>query len=194
MWILVVSDANKGRNSQYILRCDSNFELTIGRTIENTISFPDDKSISRSHAILKHDRSADGVSSFYIIDLRSKYGTVMNKEKLTAEANIRIPESGATIKVGASTARIVITQKTWRFCTSRLEKESKEVLNRRLTILGATTVNAVEDAHYLVMNEYTATLKSLTAIAMKIPMIKVSWLDFVELNSHFMSEIPECSK
>lgn len=195
MWVIIVSDANKERNSQYIFHDDSEFELSIGRTIDNKISYPDDKSISRAHAILKHQRDIHGNYTLYITDLISKYGTFMNKDKLPANESIAVPRSGATIKVGASTARIIVTHKIWKFCTSRLDKESKEVLSRRLSYLGAITVPRIEDANFLIMNEYTATLKSLIAIVMKIPLVKTSWLDFVDSKPFDnMIEVPDCSK
>ena len=51
--------------------------LTIGRTPDNTISFPDDSNISRNHVEI---RERDG--EYYLIDLGSSNGTLVNGLRL----------------------------------------------------------------------------------------------------------------
>uniref|UniRef100_UPI00398F8708 kanadaptin n=1 Tax=Pristiophorus japonicus TaxID=55135 RepID=UPI00398F8708 len=66
-------------------------------------------SISRYHAIVQHRRVADGESGtgFYIYDLDSTHGTVVNKEKVQPYCYHRL-KVGHVIKFGGSTRLLVL--------------------------------------------------------------------------------------
>lgn len=58
--------------------------VTIGRTPDNTISFPGDEKISRNHAYI--EQREDG---FYIVDLGSSNGTKLNGVEFTGEHQLQ---------------------------------------------------------------------------------------------------------
>src|SRR5262245_52891779 len=58
--------------------------VSIGRTPDNTISFPGDDKISRNHAYI--EQRDDG---FYIVDLGSSNGTKLNGVPLTGEHQLQ---------------------------------------------------------------------------------------------------------
>lgn len=58
--------------------------LSIGRTADNTISFPDDPNISRNHAQIQS--RGDG---FYVVDLGSSNGTAVNGIPISGESKLQ---------------------------------------------------------------------------------------------------------
>src|SRR5215216_3907490 len=61
-----------------------NGRLTIGRTPDNTVSFPGDEKISRNHAYVEQREDA-----FYIVDLGSSNGSKLNGIPFTGEHQLQ---------------------------------------------------------------------------------------------------------
>lgn len=78
----------------------ANNVTTIGRTTDNTVSFPGDSNVSRNHAEIEF-RNGD----HYLIDLNSSNGTTVNGNKLSGE--IRLESGDQLLFGGSSTAEFV---------------------------------------------------------------------------------------
>lgn len=121
---------------RYRLSCYSNsWSLTptiqIGRVVENSISFPGDKGISRYHAEL-HIESSSSKSSIKVMDTGSTFGTFVNGVKLDAKI-LQSLSHGSIIQIGPST-QIRILFKVLTFCMTRLSKEDKERVKVSISI------------------------------------------------------------
>ncbi|GCC32613.1 hypothetical protein chiPu_0011076 [Chiloscyllium punctatum] len=94
----IISDISLNSKSFYV----------VGRlpTCDISLEHP---SISRYHAIVQHRRVADGESGtgFYVYDLNSTHGTVVNKQKVKPNCYQRL-KVGHVIKFGGSTRLLVL--------------------------------------------------------------------------------------
>ncbi|XP_042189325.1 kanadaptin isoform X1 [Callorhinchus milii] len=90
------------------LRLNSKSFHVVGRLPNCDISL-EHPSISRYHAIVQHRRVADGETGvgFYIYDLESTHGTVVNKVKIQPKTYHRL-KVGHVIKFGGSTRLLVL--------------------------------------------------------------------------------------
>jgi NAD-dependent DNA ligase len=62
------------------------------------------------------------------------------------------------------------------FCLTRLDKNEKEKLKIQAKKINAKVTNYVEQCSHLIANKATATVKLLTALVMKIPIVTLDWL------------------
>jgi pSer/pThr/pTyr-binding forkhead associated (FHA) protein len=153
----------------------------VGRSLENDISFPTDKSMSRNHAkIVSEPNALSGAFTLKVIDLNSKFGTFENGAKLSPETPIEI-SSGDVIQFGVS-SKILFRDQTISFCMTRLEKRDKDRLRNVAKLIGGKIVSNAEDATHVVANKCAATIKALIALVMQRKMITCDWLSFAESN------------
>ncbi len=105
--------------ARLILEDGTEFELTerlstLGRTLENHLSFPEDSNVSRFHAEIE-DR---GNGEFWLFDLQSSNGTTLNGERLTSEKPL---SEGDVLVLGGSSSL------KFTFGTDQGREEEEEV-------------------------------------------------------------------
>ena len=93
---------------------------SVGRKLENNISFPNDKSISRQHATINVENG-----NLYVTDLSSKFGTQIG-EKLCLPNISTLVCDGSVISFGATGCKLAVRKHDLTFCFSRLDKSDKE--------------------------------------------------------------------
>ena len=151
----------------------------IGRSLENDISFPNDKSMSRHHSkIIAEANSSTGSINLKIFDLNSKYGILLNGSKVSPDTSIQL-NSGDIVQFGA-TSKVMFRDQPISFCMTRLEKSDKERLRNVARLIGGKIVPNAEDATHIVANKCAATIKVLVALVMQRKMITCDWLSFGE--------------
>ena len=95
----------------------------MGRGVDNEISFPNDKSISRCHAELHLNRDA-AKPELHLIDVGSTYGTSVNGTKLTPKLSQNI-SNGVAVCLGPTT-KLRLFFSPFLLCITRLERDEKE--------------------------------------------------------------------
>ena len=167
----------------------------MGRSLSNCISFATDKSISRVHAEVRLEVKS---GSLHLVDLNSRYGTYLRRSssgasdtaaaadtssddfmQLSASAPIVITPD-AIVRFGTSDAKVRFVRKHFIFCATRLDKADRDLLKKRAKAIGAKLVEEVQLATHVVSNKAAATVKTLSAIVSNIPIVNMSWLDFVD--------------
>lgn len=171
----------------------------MGRSLSNCISFATDKSISRVHAEVRLEVKS---GSLHLVDLNSRYGTYLRRSssgasdtaaaaadtssddfmQLSASAPIVIIPD-AIVRFGTSDAKVRFVRKHFIFCATRLDKADRDLLKKRAKAIGAKLVEEVQLATHVVSNKAAATVKTLSAIVSNIPIVNMSWLDFVDTDS-----------
>lgn len=142
----------------------------------NSISFDNDKSISRAHAEIELGPN----ETLLVKDLGSKFGTfLVDGNDATRIGGPQQVVSGQTFRFGALQSRVTFHFGI-SFCTTRLEKKDKEKLKNYCAQLKATVVNQPEFASYLVATKFAATVKMLTAIVLNVPLITLEWFSFLD--------------
>ena len=121
-----------------------------------------------------------GDSSVFLKDLNSKFGTFLNEQRVTGGQMIEIKAEDATIRIGANQTFLHIHKKTLQVCGTRLDKQEKTKLKQYAKAIQGKVVNEMNTATHLICNKITATVKSLTAIALGVKMINLKWLAFAE--------------
>lgn len=179
-------------NNHYNASINDNNTIVIGRDSTNDISFSD-KSVSRRHAQIEIRNN-----TLYLKDLNSKFKTCLKRHEIN-EVNIIPYEehqifTNDIIRFGATPgypSRIRCIKYNWLFCvSSRLVKESKLNVNQCMTLLKARSTNNAANCHYIVTEQYSATLKNIIGIAMRKPFVTSSWLDFARSTAKIV-DIPD---
>jgi len=171
----------------------------VGRSLSNCISFATDKSISRVHAEVRLEVKS---GSLHLVDLNSRYGTYLRRSssgasvidaaaadtssddfmQLSASAPIVITPD-AIVRFGTSDAKVRFVRKHFMFCATRLDKADRDLLKKKAKAIGAKLVEEVQLATHVVSNKAAATVKTLSAIVSNIPIVNMSWLDFVDTDN-----------
>ena len=171
----------------------------MGRSLSNCISFATDKSISRVHAEVRLEVKS---GSLHLVDLNSRYGTYLRRSssgasvidaaaadtssddfmQLSASAPIVITPD-AIVRFGTSDAKVRFVRKHFMFCATRLDKADRDLLKKKAKAIGAKLVEEVQLATHVVSNKAAATVKTLSAIVSNIPIVNMSWLDFVDTDN-----------
>lgn len=152
--------------------------IKIGRSVENSLVFSADKSISRVHAELVVDKEIGSIS---IVDLASRYGSSANGVKIQANVPFQV-ENGVVARFGVGNVRIRFVKRYYAFCTTRLEKPDKDRLKRCAKAMNGRIVSQVEHATHVVCSKIAATVKLLTALVVPLKIITVDWVGFMEGN------------
>jgi hypothetical protein len=172
MWILESLDEknNLAVLQSYCLRNDCS--ITIGRSLDGDIVFPTDRSISRKHAQIK--LQSNGV---FLIDLKSTLGTFLNGNRVPPQEMISLSSRGNLIKLGNEHTTIRISEVSYKFCPTRLEKLEKDKLKSIVKFIGGEIVKQVETCSHVLCNRFSATVKTLTAIVLQKPIISLHWVE-----------------
>ncbi len=185
MWVAEVIDTNCNVLQRYHLKLGQ--KCKVGRSADNTISFPSDKSISRLHV----EFSVISATKISLTDSASRFGTSINENKLPPNQEVAI-EPGTIVKFGAVNSRIHFVKYKFSFCITRLEKPDKDRLKRNAKSINAKIVQVAESATHLVCNKYTATIKLLTAIVLDLKIVTNEWLiSFTEAENKPAEIIPK---
>ena len=101
---------------------------------------------------------------------------------------------GDYIKFGAIDSHIRVRKMTYAFCTTRLDKQSKEHLKECVKLTGSRMVNNIADATHLITNQVAATTKLLESIVEQKSIIRFEWLNSFagKGNIHPAPVIPNC--
>jgi hypothetical protein len=102
--------------------------------------------------------------------------------QLSASAPIVITPD-TIVRFGISDAKVRFVRKHFIFCATRLDKADRDLLKKRAKAIGAKLVEEVQLATHVVSNKAAATVKTLSAIVSNIPIVNMSWLDFVDTDS-----------
>ena len=149
------------------------------------LCFNDDKSISRKHAELHLQPATDALRpdhKLFVKDLGSKFGTFLNDERLPANQMVEIKADEGMIRLGANQTFIRVARRTFQLCGTRLEKAEKTQLKQYTKLIQGKVTNEIEHSTHLICNKITATVKTLSAIALGVKMISLQWLQFAETN------------
>jgi hypothetical protein len=168
MWILELLDANGVTSKTIYLHGPT---ITIGRSIDNNISFPQDNTTSRNHAI------------FYLKDGAlickdiSTFGTFMNNNINRMEKNKEIPILNDTmIKFGNDKSIGKIRFVKYSFCPTRLNKNEKEELKSFTKAVNASIAKDIDDCTHVVCNKFSSTMKTIMAIVLQKHIVLLDWL------------------
>lgn len=192
MWILEILDErnNLAVLQSYLLRRGSS--ITLGRSVEGDIVFPSDRSISRKHAQLilppssSTTTSHDNDKTIFLIDLKSTLGTYLNGTRIPSKEQIPLscsPGNGHPhghknlIKLGNEQTTIQVYHVSYKFCSTRLEKNDKEKLKSFIKFLNGEIVKQVETCSHVLCNRFSATVKTLTAIVLQKPIVSLQWIE-----------------
>jgi hypothetical protein len=179
---------------------------TIGRT-KGDITFPDDKGVSRQHAILSiTDRSIS------IIDSNSTAGTLVNGVRI-APGQERSVGDGDIVTLGVSQpplSRLEIIASPVIVCSSRLERSNEQLyctspnmmlwlylgdrerVRSSLEVLGAQFADRPENCTHLICSKFSITTKVLGAIVHRKPIVTPAWLaDMAEVYSRAVDTMSE---
>jgi nibrin len=148
----------------------------VGRSIENSVVFATDKSISRVHAEIIVEPTT---GCLQLVDLESRYGTSVDGTKLAPNSPITITH-GMIVRFGVGTARVRFVKKVYSFCSTRLERVDKDRLKRLTKLMNAKITTKLEGATHVVTNSAAATLKTLAAVTIPLKLITVDWLGFMD--------------
>ncbi|KAF6768898.1 hypothetical protein AHF37_11631 [Paragonimus kellicotti] len=178
MWELIQYGRN-GTETSVVL--NSSRVWTIGR-VGCDIIVPD-KSVSRTHAVLKVQASVDGNLDFTLID-RSKFGTFLNgvalagrQCQLTAGDHITF---GAEPGVG-----VRLQRKTLHIAVSSMDRVTKQRMKTILTLLqGQILESCTESCVALVMVHLVVTAKVICALLGLVPIVTPAFMEaFLEAAS-----------
>jgi pSer/pThr/pTyr-binding forkhead associated (FHA) protein len=175
MWIAETLDSEGNIILQVLLKGPT---CRVGRHADNCLSFPHDKSISRSHADLSIINK-----KLILRDLGSKFGTFLganNDLKVDSTKDPLELASGQVVRFGAVHSRVRFVRVTMSLCLTRLDKKEKEKVKAAASISGSKIVNAAEDATHIITNSISgATLKIITGLVLKKSIVTTDWLSFL---------------
>jgi pSer/pThr/pTyr-binding forkhead associated (FHA) protein len=174
MWILEVLDCKKNFQVVSVKTLGASV-VTVGRKSDCDIYLPSDKSISRKHA--EFNISLSGVQ---VQDLKSTFGTSLDNGASSIPANKFVNvRDGSIIKFGNESTFVKVRKASIRFCATRLEKSEKDRVKVLARALGAEIVKSVEESTHVLCSRFSATVKTLTAIVMKKPVITLDWVEHI---------------
>lgn len=144
----------------------------IGRKAECDILFLD-KTVSRQHLQVLVPSSPS--TSLTIRDLNSKFLTHLRDTRLPPEVDVNIV-SGDVIRLGAGATEIRFTRCSFLFTSTRLEANDKERLKMCCESIGASYTDGGQHWTHLFANKVSATVKILSAIVLRRPIVTVDWV------------------
>ncbi|KAF8562212.1 hypothetical protein P879_05613 [Paragonimus westermani] len=143
-----------------------------------------DKSVSRTHAVLKVQASTDGNLGFTLID-RSKFGTFLNGVALAGrQCHLTV---GDRITFGIEPGvDFCLQRKTLHVAVSSMDRVTKQRMRRILTLLqGQIVENCAESCVALVMVHLVVTAKVICALLGRVPIVTPAFMEaFLEAASH----------
>jgi hypothetical protein len=148
----------------------------IGRSVNADLAFDEDMSISRHHAYLEVESTSSGEKIVTVQDAGSRYGTSINGTKMEANGKLSLKNIRHLIRFGANQGTIVVQPMNLRFCFSQLDKSEKELLKMLCSRINSQLATTADVASHLVTKTLTATVKSLTAVVLAIPIISMDWV------------------
>ena len=128
---------------------------TIGRTTDNTVSFPDDSNVSRNHAEIEF-RNGD----HYLIDLNSSNGTTVNGNKLNGEIRL---ESGDQLLFGGSSAAEFVFGDTQSAADSGSDALDVPAMSQAQSELGSLGNSAQSEVEYAANNAIYGAVNNAVA-------------------------------
>jgi len=182
MWIAACIEVPKS----YVLS-ESSAGAFLGRNADCDIVLDNDKSISRKHAQLIVNAENKTLS---LVDFGSKFGTTLVKRR---SSTFNLPHKiepnkpfelqiNDTIQFGSFNSCIQFNNETFKFCITRLDKTSKEFVHAKVASLNATLVSSVPECTHLISNQFSATLKMITALVLRKSIVTSKWFDFLNSN------------
>lgn len=100
--------------------------FTLGRNEGVDLGFANEKSISRKHCEISISGSG---SSLVVKDLNSRFGTFINDRRLVPGETVTCKESEKmVVKLGVASWKLVLSKRSYKFCSTRLEKSERERL------------------------------------------------------------------
>jgi hypothetical protein len=175
MWLLEVFPLGleQARDGLFLLQ---NGKIMIGRSVNADLAFDEDMSISRHHAYLEVESTSSGEKIVTVQDAGSRYGTSINGTKMEANGKLSLKNIRHLIRFGANQGTIVVQPMNLRFCFSQLDKSEKELLKMLCSRINSQLATTADVASHLVTKTLTATVKSLTAVVLAIPIISMDWV------------------
>ncbi|KAF7249576.1 hypothetical protein EG68_09805 [Paragonimus skrjabini miyazakii] len=178
MWELIQYGRN-GTETSVVL--NTSRVWTIGRVGCDIIIA--DKSVSRTHAVLKVQASVDGNLDFILID-RSKYGTFLNGVAL-AGRQCQVT-AGDRITFGAEPGvDVSLQRKPLHIAVSSMDRMTKQRMKTVLALLhGQILESCTESCVALVMVHLVVTAKVICALLSLVPIVTPAFMeDFLEAAS-----------
>ncbi|XP_005362392.1 nibrin isoform X1 [Microtus ochrogaster] len=151
-------------------------EYIVGRK-NCAILIENDQSISRSHAVLRVNFPAAGLSQTdeiptLTIKDNSKYGTFVNEEKMQNGLPCTL-KTGDRITFGVFESKFRVEYEPLVVCSSCLDIPGKTDLNQAVLQLGGLTTNSwTEECTHLVMASVKVTIKTICALICGRPIVK----------------------
>ncbi|XP_050020448.1 nibrin isoform X3 [Alexandromys fortis] len=151
-------------------------EYIVGRK-NCAILIENDQSISRSHAVLRVNFPAAGLSQTYEIPTltikdNSKYGTFVNEEKMQNGLPCTL-KTGDRVTFGVFESKFRVEYEPLVVCSSCLDIPGKTDLNQAVLQLGGLTTNSwTEECTHLVMASVKVTIKTICALICGCPIVK----------------------
>ncbi|XP_075823035.1 nibrin isoform X1 [Microtus pennsylvanicus] len=151
-------------------------EYIVGRK-NCAILIENDQSISRSHAVLRVNFPAAGLSQTdeiptLTIKDNSKYGTFVNEEKMQNGLPCTL-KTGDRVTFGVFESKFRVEYEPLVVCSSCLDIPRKTDLNQAVLQLGGLTTNSwTEECTHLVMASVKVTIKTICALICGRPIVK----------------------
>ena len=143
----------------------------IGRKAECDIIFLD-KTVSRQHLQVFVDASS---KALMILDLNTKFHSYHHGSPLTPEVRVNIV-SGDIVRLGAGTTEVRFLWCNLLFTSTRLEANDKQRLKQCCDAIGAGYTDGGSEWTHLFANKISATVKILTALVLRRPIVTVDWV------------------
>lgn len=175
MWVAEVIGREDQVLRSFLLRAGVG-ECLVGRDPTCTISFPAEKGMSRKHAVITIEASADNTYSdscedasgqsvtLAVRDSGSTYGTKVGERMLRKDDQLVITESGTIARFGSVQARVRFVQRQFNICFTRVDRSLRQKVTQHLLVIGGSVVNAVVDPLRAFQATATATASSVSAV------------------------------
>lgn len=144
----------------------------IGRKAECDIIFLD-KTVSRQHLQVLVPSSPS--MPLTIRDLNSKFLTHLRDTQVTPDVDVHVV-SGDVVRLGAGSTEIRFTWCSFLFTSTRLEANDKERLRMCCESIGASYTDGGQHWTHLFANKISATVKILSALVLRRPIVTVDWV------------------
>lgn len=167
MWILEHLHFETNDVTSTVLLSGPN--ISVGRKSECDIPFVDDKSVSRKHCDISIRNG-----KLFCIDT-STFGVHVNNQQLMKNVETEI-KSGSLMKFGNENSSARISNVTYSFCPTRLSKSEKDNLKSFTKSIGATIAKDVDQCTHVICDKFSATMKTIAAIAMQKPIVLFDWI------------------
>ena len=127
------------------------------------------------------------------IDSKSSFGTYVNGERKAPHQRVPLASEDC-LKFGNDASAVVLRKLSFKFCPTRLDKSEKDRLKKMAKAVGAVIVKSIDDCTHLFCNKFSATVKTLTAIVMRKPIVNLQWLESFALPDGVAVTIPDTMK